>query len=134
MSGEQDQLGQRTSRRSSRFSEIFLEHIGRRELRYPRCRTTGAVLGYTSRQCADHPMDLIEWVEATGRATLRSFVIYHQAYSPEFRTPYNVAVVELEEGPTLVSTVLVENLVDLRVRMPLRAVFEADGRLAFVPS
>lgn len=72
-----------------------------------------------------------EWVEASGRGTLHTWVIFHQVYHPGFaeRVPYNVAVVELEEGPRLTTNIVgVENDA-LRAGMSLVAAFEtvADG-------
>lgn len=49
-----------------------------------------------------------KWVRASGRANLVSWVVYHTAYHEAFATelPYNVALVELEEGPRLITNVL----------------------------
>lgn len=51
--------------------------------------------------------DTIEWRTACGHARLVSWVVYHKAYAPGFegRIPYNVAIVELEEGPRLLTNV-----------------------------
>lgn len=48
-----------------------------------------------------------EWVPASGRAELYSLVVVRRAAHPlvESWLPYNVALVELEEGPRLVTTV-----------------------------
>jgi len=45
------------------------------------------------------------WTEAGGGATVISWVIYHVAFDPRFRdrTPYNVTLVELDEGPRLIT-------------------------------
>ena len=50
------------------------------------------------------------WQDASGKGRLVSWVIFHTAFHEEFeaRLPYNVAVVELDEGPRLIS-----NIVDL---------------------
>ena len=67
----------------------------------------------------------------SGRGTVYSFVIMHQVYDPAFKddVPYNVAAVELEEGPRLYT-----NLVDvanaaIRVGMPVSVVYDdvTDG-------
>jgi uncharacterized OB-fold protein len=49
-----------------------------------------------------------EWTDATGRGRIVSWVVYHVAYHPAFADtlPYNVAVIELDEGVRLVSNVL----------------------------
>ncbi len=48
------------------------------------------------------------WTPAGGGARLVSWVVFHVAYHPAFenRLPYNVAVVELDEGPRLISNVI----------------------------
>jgi uncharacterized OB-fold protein len=72
-----------------------------------------------------------EWVEASGRGVLHSWVIFHQVYHPGFadRVPYNVAVVELEEGPRITSSIVGCDNADLDAGMALDLTFEtvADG-------
>ncbi len=48
------------------------------------------------------------WRAAAGGAKLISWVVYHIAYHPAFqhRLPYAVAIVELDEGPRLISNVM----------------------------
>ena len=64
-------------------------------------------------------------VPASGRATLYSYVISHRP-APGFTPPYSIAVVELAEGPRMMT-----NIVDspqtpeaLQLDMPLQAQFE----------
>jgi uncharacterized OB-fold protein len=42
---------------------------------------------------------------------LYSWVIYHVAFHPEFRDrlPYNVALVELDEGPRMITNIVDDN-------------------------
>ncbi|HET8938802.1 MAG TPA: OB-fold domain-containing protein [Polyangiales bacterium] len=51
------------------------------------------------------------WHEAGGGGTLYSWVIYHVAFHPEFRDrlPYNVALVELDEGPRMITNIVDDN-------------------------
>lgn len=117
----------------SGFGETFWRYIKRRELRYPRCAVTGAVLGYTARQSVHAPGGAVDWFKASGLATLYSYMVFHRPYRQEFPVPYNIAYVELSEGPLLTSTVLIDDLAKLKVGMALRAKFEESGRLVFVP-
>ena len=50
----------------------------------------------------------LEWAPSSGRAALYSFVIMHQLYDEAFAAdiPYNLAVVETEEGVRLTSQVV----------------------------
>ncbi len=68
------------------------------------------------------------WEEAGGAAKLVSWVVYHTAYDPAWagRVPYNVAIVELAEGPRLISNILAPND-SLRGDMALRLVVEREG-------
>jgi uncharacterized OB-fold protein len=71
-----------------------------------------------------------KWVQASGRATLYSYVISHRP-APGFEddAPYAIAVVELEEGPRMMTNIVgveitPENLV---LDMPLHVQFAARG-------
>jgi uncharacterized protein len=48
------------------------------------------------------------WVESTGAGRLISWVVYHQPMHEYFadRVPYRVAVIELAEGPRLISSLI----------------------------
>lgn len=48
------------------------------------------------------------WEDGRGSGRLVSWVVYHRAYHPAFadRLPYNVALVELDEGPRLITNVV----------------------------
>jgi uncharacterized OB-fold protein len=47
----------------------------------------------------------MRWEKARGRGRIVSWVVYHSAYHDAFkdRLPYVVAIVELDEGPRLIS-------------------------------
>lgn len=87
-------------------------------------------------KCANRKVSIIK---ASGKATLYSYVINHRPL-PGFDNPHSIAVVELEEGPRMMT-----NIVDcpqtpeaLVLDMPLEVTFEAlsdDIKLAkFKPS
>lgn len=74
-------------------------------------------------QCgAENP----RWVEASGRGVIYSYTIIRQNKSPEFAddTPYNVAIVQLEEGPRMLSNVVDIAPAELRVELPVTVVFD----------
>jgi uncharacterized OB-fold protein len=52
-----------------------------------------------------------QWRAATGGGVIKSWVVYHTAYHPEFksRLPYNVAIVKLDEGPQLITNIKAAN-------------------------
>jgi len=65
-----------------------------------------------------------EWVQACGKATLYSFQITHRPFYPAWDPPYNVAIVELEEGPRMHTNIVQCPNEEIKVGMPLEVVFE----------
>jgi hypothetical protein len=72
------------------------------------------------------------WEDAGGDARLISWVVYHTAFHPAFkdRLPYTVAVVELTEGPRLISNIVGADPESLRIDQPLRLAIEREGNVA----
>lgn len=64
------------------------------------------------------------WEQASGRGKVRTFGVMHQRYHPGFQTPYNVTIVELEEGPRLPTNLggIAES--EIRVDLPVVVEFE----------
>ena len=69
----------------------------------------------------------VEWVEASGRGTVYSFTVIRQNYSRPFRDwiPYVVALVDLEEGPRVMTNIVDCEPDDVRIGMAVQARFEA---------
>ena len=69
-------------------------------------------------------------IPSSGRGRLVSWVVYRTSYHPYFedKLPYAVAVVELEEGPRLIAS-MVDEPSELRIDQPLiLSVQRDDGR------
>ena len=64
----------------------------------------------------------VEWVEASGRGTVYSFTVIRQNYSRPFRDwiPYVVALVDLEEGPRVMTNIVDCEPDDVRIGMAVR--------------
>ena len=77
----------------------------------------------------------IGWAPSSGRATLYSFAIMHQLYDPAFAAelPYNIAVVETEEGVRLTSQVVDCPVAELQIGMALAATFERLSDQVAIP-
>lgn len=76
-----------------------------------------------------------EWQTSSGRAKLVSWVVYHRAFHPAFadRIPYTAAIIELEEGPRLISNIIgVEDPEKLTIDEPLLVEIENDDGV-YVP-
>jgi uncharacterized protein len=77
----------------------------------------------------------VRWVSASGRGVIYSYTVIHQNKSPEFvqDTPYNVVVVQLAEGPRLMSTIVETGLAELRIDMPVTVVFDVVSEVIHLP-
>ena len=87
-------------------SRGFWEALARHELYFQRCRSCGTQRFYPRAVCPVCLSDAVEWVRASGRGTVYSFVVYHHPPVPYLEMPYVVALIELEEGTRLVSNVV----------------------------
>lgn len=68
----------------------------------------------------------VEWVQAGGRATLYTWSVVRRNDLPPFheRVPYVAAVVDLDEGPRMMTNVVDCDFDGLEAGMPLDVVFQ----------
>ena len=97
-------------------------------LSFQRCRACGHAWLPAREQCPACLADDWGREDASGLAKLVSWVVYRIAYDPAFeqRLPYTVAVVELDEGPRMVSNVVGDALA-LKIEQRLSLVIEHDN-------
>ena len=67
-----------------------------------------------------------DWVELSGRGTVWSFGVYYHVFNASFQDdiPYNVALVELEEGPRLVTNIVGTDNEAIEMGMPVQVTFD----------
>ena len=101
------------------------------ELRLQRCIDCGTVYFPPRPVCPGNSSSDVEWFVASGNGSLLSYVINYRPH-PSFDGPYAIALVKLDEGPTMMS-----NIVDcpqtpeaLVLDMPLEVTFEDHGDIA----
>ena len=96
-----------------------------------RCHACGEAHYYPRPFCPRCGADDVSWEQASGRATLYTWSVVHQNDLPPFRdkVPYVAAVVDLDEGPRMMTNVVGADADALRVGMSLEVAFEelADG-------
>jgi len=66
------------------------------------------------------------WCEVAGRGKVFSYVVFHRVYHPGFTddVPYVVALIELEEGPRMLSNIVGIPAEKVACEMPVRLVFD----------
>src|SRR4029453_17503001 len=98
------------------------------KLMIPKCRACGKPFMYPRVACPFCASRDIGWGQATGRGRLFSFEIAHQILKKAFKvkTPVVLAMVELEEGPRILSNLLgiAPDPKQIRCDMPVEVCFE----------
>lgn len=111
----------------------FWEGCHKHELRFQKCNDCGHVRWPPSDLCPECHSIETGWLTSKGTGRVYTFAVYHTAFHPGFSgdLPYTVAVVELDEGPRLLT-----NIVDcpsgrVRCGMPVGVVWEeVDKRIS----
>ena len=114
-------------------TQPFWDGCARGELMLQRCRTCGEPYFYPRPVCPACGSTDVEWFIASGLATLYSYVINHRpARGFEADAPYAIAVVELAEGPRMMTNIVgVPNTPeDLILDMELQVTFERRGDIS----
>lgn len=90
-----------------------------------RCEACGQAYYYPRPICPHCMSDDVHWFQASGKGRVYSFVISHRS-RPGFEAPYVIAVVELDEGPRMMTNLIgIEPDPEvLRCDMPVEIVYD----------
>ncbi|HVX98591.1 MAG TPA: OB-fold domain-containing protein [Pseudorhodoplanes sp.] len=90
------------------LSQPYWDALKQGRLTFQRCQRCGHAWLPPRAECPECLAADWAWTEACGRGRIVSWVVYHHAYHDAFkdRLPYNVALVELEEGPRLITNIV----------------------------
>ena len=110
----------------SDFNRPFWDGARHHELRLQRCSDCRKVWAPNGPVCPFCFSSNYRWEKLSGRGKIASWVVFHKLYHPGFAQdlPYNVAFIELAEGPRLISNVVGARNEELRIGMPVEVVFE----------
>ena len=104
-------------------------------LRFQLCECCGHRWLPPREECPQCLRSNYRWEAALGTGRVISWVIFHRAYDPDFtdQVPYNVILVELDEGPRLLSNLVAGFPVS---ELPVRAQFGGEdvALVRFVPA
>lgn len=107
-------------------SQPFFTGAREQRLLIQRCSTCGTVMWPVKARCINCLGREVNWVQASGKGELYSFVLMHQVYHPGFASevPYNLAEVDLAEGLRIITNIVGCSHEELRIGMPLEVTFE----------
>jgi uncharacterized OB-fold protein len=100
-----------------------------------RCRDCAAYQFYPRDLCITCGSAQVEFVEVSGRAIVHAYSICHKPLSPRFAdlTPYVVALVDLAEGPRMMTNIVGCPESELHIGMAVQVAFQHLGPDVTVP-
>lgn len=117
------------------LSEPFWAAARERRLVIQRCLGCDACRFPPEIACSHCGSGDFEWAAVSGRATLYTWTVAHPPLLPFFRerAPWPIAVVQLEEGPRLVTNIIGVPVNGYEIGMPLAVDFEdVEGDITLV--
>lgn len=98
------------------------------KLRLQRCAKCARCRFPASPLCPGCLSEDFDWIDASGRGELWSWIRMHKPYFPRLgrQVPYNVAMVRLAEGPMMISAIDGDDA-ELACGTPLSVVFRPTG-------
>ena len=108
------------------ISQAFWEGSKAHKLLLQRCSDCGAYQSFPQSCCRKCLSENSEWTEASGKGKIYSFTVVHRPPSHTFEedVPYVVAIVELDEGPRIMSNIIKTDPGNIRVDMPVEVIFD----------
>lgn len=107
---------------NDKLAARFLDAASAGSLLLPRCASCGQCHFYPRSFCPHCWSEDLSWVEVSGTATLYSFTVIRGS------EPHVLAVVELTEGPRMMTNIVDCPLDAIRIGMQLQVVFRSlDG-------
>lgn len=105
------------------------------KLRMQRCSDCGHIRFPISHVCSRCLSRNHRWEDLSGRGEVFAYVVFHQLYHPSFAEdiPYNVALIQLEEGPRMYSNIVGAANGDVKVGDKVEVVFEQATEEVAIP-
>jgi uncharacterized protein len=93
---------------SSSESKPYWDGLRQHLLLMPRCNACHRYWFPPSTNCPHCTSSYFTWTPVKGRGKVFTYVVYDRVYHPGFadEVPYTVALVELEEGPRMISNIV----------------------------
>jgi len=110
--------------RSDEISGPFFEALRQHRFVVQACAACGT-RQLARWRCLSCGGERLEWVAASGRGMLHSFAIVRANGNPHFNQgePYNIAVVELAEGPQIYTNIVQAEPAELKIGMAVQVVY-----------
>lgn len=115
--------GQRPVPRPDRLSQPFWDATIDKRFLLQQCSTCGRYWWIPELACPHCRTETLNWVPASGRGEVYSYVVMHHSLTPGLAAPYVVAVVTLAEGPRFLTNIVDIAPNDVEIGMPVEIRF-----------
>ncbi len=116
-------------------SQAYWDGLKGGKLLLQHCGQCGHVQFYQQAHCRQCGSEQLTHRAASGRGIVHSFSVVHRAPGPAFKqdTPYAVLLVELAEGPRMISSLIDGDPMAVQFDMPVELVCEAVNDQVVLP-
>ena len=90
-----------------------------------RCQSCSHVLFYPRTHCDACHSDQLVWEDASGAGTIASYTVVRRGVSADFEAPYMISLIDLDEGPRMMSQIVGADPEELAVGLSVRVDFAA---------
>ncbi len=97
------------------------------------CDGCGLFQFYPRTICSHCGDKQLQWLPVSGRGRVLSFSVVRRGISPAYEAPYVVALIALEDGPTMMSGIQTQDPATVRVGARVEVVFESWDEEVAVP-
>jgi uncharacterized protein len=110
------------------LTKPYWDSLKAHAMRLQRCGSCGRFVFFPRALCPFCFSDALTWTPVSGRGVVHAFTVPHRHPSPAFQPdlPYVVALVELEEGPRLMTNLIgvPPDPAQIAVGMPVEVVYD----------
>jgi uncharacterized protein len=109
------------------LTQPFWDACRERVLRVMQCASCEHLFLPAAPCCPCCWSDDLSMVDVSGDGRVFSYVVYRRTYHPAFPAPYVVALIELAEGPRLISNVIGCEPEDVEIGLAVEVTFRSAG-------
>jgi len=104
----------------SSSDSVYWDYLKKHELRLQQCNGCQIFRFPASPLCPECHSKDHAWQRVKGTGSVFSWVVFHKCYFPSFAkdVPYNVAMIQLDEGPIVISNII--NIENSSIKQGLR--------------
>ncbi|MFJ8235701.1 Zn-ribbon domain-containing OB-fold protein [Ureibacillus sp. NPDC094379] len=112
--------------RPTNETKVYWEACQQQKLLIQQCKECEHIQFYPRLMCTKCSCREVDWIEACGLAKVLTYTIVHRPILPAYQkvAPYILAVVQLDEGPTMMTNIVNCPLDEIKCDMNVKVMFQ----------